>query len=106
MKKNFNREAITEKLAKVEALAKSRGENPHNFGAVELMKYFGEIDGLQFDDIPSYGDLMPINEWIGHVEDGGFIDYDGHGNLSDGTRKSNVIVQPSDITKKKITIPE
>lgn len=57
-----------------------------------------------FRDIPKYGDLMPLEEFIDYVEDGGFIDCDGSGELATSTQVSNVDISPSDIGW--IEIPE
>ena len=43
------------------------------------------------------GDLMTLESWIDCVKSGGFIDYDGSGNYSDGKRESNKGVSPSDV---------
>jgi len=48
--------------------------------------------------IPEYGDLIEIEEFIDMCEDGGFIDYDGWGNYSNGSEMSDISVCPSDIT--------
>ena len=97
---------IKDKIKRVRELANSRGENADMFDVVKLMQYFAEIEGLKWKPIPSYGDLMPISEWLKGVQCGGYIDYDGHGNLSNGTEESNVVVQPSDITEKGMKLPE
>jgi len=55
--------------------------------------------------IPEYGDVMPVTEWLNSVRQGGFIDYDGHGSLCDGTSTCNVNISSSDITVFKVTIP-
>lgn len=56
------------------------------------------------------GDLISIQDWINQCKNGGFIDYDGHGNLAvqlpDNTwiiGKPNIY--PSDITKLNLTLP-
>lgn len=50
--------------------------------------------------IPDYGDLMTIQEFISCVQSGGFIDYDGFGNYSDGVIMYDDELRPSDITKR------
>jgi hypothetical protein len=47
--------------------------------------------------LDDYGDLMTMEHFKGNVECGGFIDYDGYGYYSDGKKKSNITVYPSDI---------
>ena len=47
--------------------------------------------------IPDYGDLMTMQDFIACCQSGGFIDYDGHGCLSDGVSMSDTIILPSHI---------
>lgn len=66
--------------------------------------------GIKIKDI-SYGDLIPIKEWINTVNCGGFTDYDGSGQLAtkrnDGQwLVSNQHVYPSDVTFLKLKFPE
>lgn len=60
--------------------------------------------GFSYEPIPSYGDEMTIEEWIGAVESGEFIDSDGHGNLANDLGMTNLTVYPSyyDEEKNKI----
>lgn len=51
---------------------------------------------LKIEPIPSFGDLMTISEFVGNVEAGGFIDYDGHGYLAYEDRMSNIVIVPSE----------
>lgn len=38
------------------------------------------LETVPYDqELPDYGDLMPVDEWLATVKMGGFIDYDGHG---------------------------
>jgi len=46
--------------------------------------------------------LMTMKDWIDAVNDGSFIDYDGHGRLATDTEKSNLIVYPSDVENNRI----
>ncbi len=57
---------------------------------------------VEWADLPKYGDLMRIEDWIECVEDGGFIDYDGSGTYSDGERMSNKTVHPSDVNADQL----
>ena len=55
----------------------------------------------------SCGTVMTVKDWLGCVENGGFIDYDGSGSLCrDGKWESETGISPSDITVFKVTIPE
>ena len=51
------------------------------------------------------GDLIEINEWFECVGMGGFIDYDGHGDLATAEGASDFTVCPSMITKKGLKLP-
>jgi hypothetical protein len=51
----------------------------------------------KFSEIPDYGDLMKISEFIECCESGGFIDYDGYGKYSRMGRISDITIYPSDI---------
>ena len=64
-----------------------------------------------YEDIPDYGDVMNINDFIDTVNSGGFIDYDGYGHyVADGfiidgvetSKMSNIEIYPSDIKKGNI----
>lgn len=53
--------------------------------------------------IPSYGDLIPLNDFVHMVVSGGFIDYDGTGYYSDGkVYFRNKPAIPSEFTKGNI----
>lgn len=71
---------------------------------LEWMKESAKEEGLKFEDIPDYADMMPIKEWMECCECGGFIDYDGHGELATATQVSNIIIQPSE--RESMEIPE
>ena len=62
-----------------------------------------ELERIQFEEIPDYGDVMTIEHWIGTVQAGGFIDYDGHGNLVMKDKMSELQVKPSFVKDDKIT---
>lgn len=89
---NYLLEQITDTLKSLaETITRNWEENTKEIRAREKM--------------PAYGDLMPTADWLACVESSGFIDYDGHGNLSDGTELSDIEIKPSDITVFKLKIP-
>lgn len=51
----------------------------------------------ELDDMPDYGDVMSLNDFIETVRDGGFIDYDGSGNYVKDGKMSNIDIYPSDV---------
>ena len=57
------------------------------------------------EKLPKYGDHMLVVEWIACVENGGFIDYDGHGSLATDTEISDIEIHPSDVSALKLKLP-
>lgn len=58
------------------------------------------VDPVYNADVPDYGDVMTVADWVSYCESGGFIDYDGHGNpaqaYEDGIRMAgDWVVYPS-----------
>ncbi len=76
-----------------------------------LQDIFGDrfIAGVQCEKHP-IGTPILLADWMREVENGGFVDYDGHGRFAwqrfDGAWvQSNLMLKPSDITFWKITPP-
>lgn len=71
---------------------------------LEIMKVCKEADcSGEFDEeLPDYGDLIPLDEWVRCCEVDGFIDYDGYGNPVKDGKLMNIIICPS----KRDKIPE
>ncbi len=51
----------------------------------------------ELKEIPDYGDVMPLADFIQCVEDGIFLDYDGHGYYVKDKKESNIMIIPSDV---------
>lgn len=65
---------------------------------IEILTYALTSEGaVLWRSLPDYGDHMPLSEWLGSVECGGFIDYDGSGELATETHCSNVRISPSQV---------
>ena len=62
-----------------------------------------KFERIEFEELPNYGDLMTIEHWLGYVTTGGFIDYDGHGNLATEDKMSELQVYPSYVENGRIT---
>lgn len=62
---------------------------------IEMMKEDSK-NGIVFEPIEHDDYHMTLAEWLDDVKCGGYIDYDGHGDLATEDTKSNVIIQPSD----------
>lgn len=56
----------------------------------------------EFQDLPDYGDVMNLKDFIECVKDGGFIDYDGYGNYIKDGKMSDITINPSDIQSGSI----
>lgn len=48
-------------------------------------------------DIPDYGDVMTLEDFVAAVKDGWFIDYDGSGEYVKGGKMSGISIYPSDV---------
>lgn len=60
------------------------------------------LNRIRFEKIPAYGHAIPINTWLKTVDAGGFIDYDGDGNLASIKGMSELQVKPSFVENGKI----
>jgi hypothetical protein len=75
---------------------------PHNEKISRLSFLIDSQTDVEWRELPNYGTLMTIEDWLENVTGGGFIDYDGSGNYSDGKRMSNKSVSPSDVDSDQI----
>ena len=50
-----------------------------------------------FSELPTYGDVMSLDDFIDNVKSGGFIDYDGFGHYVKDELESDIIIYPSDV---------
>lgn len=57
---------------------------------------------FELKDIPDYGDVMTLTDFIANVKCGGFIDYDGSGNYIKDGKMTNISIYPSDIKKNAV----
>ena len=49
------------------------------------------------EELPNYGDVMTLKEFVANCKCGGFIDYDGSGNYMKDGKISNITILPSDV---------
>lgn len=56
----------------------------------------------ELSDLPDFGHVMSIKDFIGTVNSGGFIDYDGFGHYVKDGKESNVEIYPSDVAHQSI----
>ncbi len=51
-------------------------------------------------EIPDYGDLIPVSEFILDCQSGGFIDFDGYGHpTKDGKMDETITIRPSKLNE-------
>jgi hypothetical protein len=55
----------------------------------------------ELNEIPTYGDLMSIDDFVNACKDGWFIDYDGSGNYCVDGKMTNITIIPSDVKSNK-----
>lgn len=55
---------------------------------------------MKTEPLPTYGDLMTLEDFVRRCKDGSFIDYDGFGNFATKTEMFRKEVHPSDVIKK------
>lgn len=55
------------------------------------------IQPYKLSELPDYGTVMSLNEFIDYVNYGSFIDYDGYGNYVKDNQKTNIHIYPSDV---------
>lgn len=65
---------------------------------VNLSREIKLLKEPQFEEIPNYGDVFSMEDFVTNCLSGGFIDYDGSGNYARDGKMSNISVSPSDIT--------
>lgn len=69
--------------------SKKIGVASRNYRKIQTPKIVG--------DIPEYGDVMSLDEFISCCESGGFIDYDGYGHYIKDGKETDIYIYPSDI---------
>lgn len=78
-----------------------RAEDEH--GMTFIYNNFSEANDIR--DIPDYGELMTWEGFVVDVQQGSLIDYDGHGNPSDGVKISKQVIIPSMVKDYEIENP-
>ena len=56
----------------------------------------------ELNELPNFGDVMSLEEFIECVKDGGFIDYDGYGSYVKDGKETNITILPSDVKYNNI----
>ncbi len=68
----------------------------------ELDREMRMIKPYELEEIPTYGNVMSLEDFIDNVKCGGFIDYDGFGNYVIDNKMTDIEIYPSDIKYKAI----
>lgn len=55
-----------------------------------------------FSELPTFGTVMSLEEFIDDCNSGGFIDYDGYGRYVRDGKQSDIYIHPSDIRYKRV----
>ncbi len=75
---------------------------PENSRIAELDRERRMIMPYELSELPDYGDVMTLKDFIGCVKCGGFIDYDGFGNYVKDGKETDITIYPSDVKYKAI----
>lgn len=113
-----NKQVVLETLQKelefaLEADRNRWNDAPSGMDFSEYSKYMGEtsdkvreLDGQirmlrdpVYSDIPDYGSVMSLKEFLDYVDEGMFIDYDGSGNYVKDGKMSDIDIYPSDVNR-------
>lgn len=57
---------------------------------------------VKLSDLPKYGHVMSLSEFIECVNGGGFTDYDGFGRYVKDGKETNIDIYPSDVKANNI----
>lgn len=105
------------RFAELDKLSKSEQENYNHFKSWNEFKAhmkpewdaIGKLSREQrlimpfeLSELPTYGDVMPLSEFIECVKCGGFINDDGYGNYVKDGKITDVEIYPSDVKHKSI----
>ena len=75
---------------------------PENRKIAELGRERRMIMPYELEELPTYGDVMSLEDFIECVKAGGFIDYDGYGHYVKDGMETNISIHPSDVKHKAI----
>ena len=60
------------------------------------------IKSYKLNELPDFGNVMSLDDFIAHVECGGFIDSDGFGYYVKDGKESDIEIYPSDVLHKML----
>lgn len=68
----------------------------------EISRKMRLVQDYKLEEIPDYGDVMTLEDFIECCKSGGFIDYDGSGNYARDGKMSNITIKASDVRHNTI----
>lgn len=69
---------------------------------MEVSRAYRLVKTPDYNDIPDYGDIMSLEDFVDNCNEGGFIDYDGSGSYIKDGKESNITILPSDVKHNSI----
>lgn len=71
---------------------------PFSKKCAKLSREYRMVQTPEFNgDVPEYGDVMALDEFISCCKCGGFVNSDGNGNYVKDGKESNIQIKPSDV---------
>jgi hypothetical protein len=104
-------DAVYKDLQKLDDLPLDRDETYEEYMRKRSPHYnkIGKLDREQrllktpeFSELPKFGNVMSLKDFIENVAFGMFIDSDGSGNYVKDGKMSNISVRPSDVKHKSL----
>lgn len=77
---------------------------PYSAKTRRASRAYRKVKSYKLDDLPDYGDVMPLDEFIDCCKHGTFINYDGYGYYVKDGKQTDIKIHPTDITEGKMAI--
>ncbi len=75
---------------------------PHLSNLIKLQREERFTKPYTLTELPKYGDVMSLDDFVENCECGGFINYDGYGRYVKNGKETNIEIYPSDVENKLI----
>lgn len=75
---------------------------PYSSKLNELSRKIRMMEDYVLVEIPTYGHIMTLSDFIKDVKCGAFIDYDGSGNYVKDDKMTSITIYPSDVKHRSI----
>lgn len=63
----------------------------------EVSRRYRMVKTPTYSELPTFGHVMSLEDFIDNVDCGGFIDYDGYGNYVKDGKTTDIDIHPSDV---------